>query len=77
MIKKPTEKTLKELKFTRSRIFNFTFIIELLAKTSLSKHKSHKYASIQMVCAEGPSSISTCPNFSFTDAHNIWLYKLG
>ena len=40
----------KKLSLTRSRIFNFTFIIELQAKMSLSKHKSHNYATVQMVC---------------------------
>ena len=39
----------QKLRFAHSRIFNFTFIIELWAKMSLSKHKSHNYATAQMV----------------------------
>ena len=40
----------KKLRFIHSRIFNFTFIIELWAKMSLLKHKSHYYTTVQMVC---------------------------
>ena len=40
---------MKKLRFTHSRIFSFTFIIELWPKIFLSKHKSHNYAAVQMV----------------------------
>ena len=36
----------KKIRFTCSRIFNFT---QLQAKMSLSKHNSHNYATVQMV----------------------------
>ena len=39
----------KKLRFTHSRIFNFTFIIELWQKLFLSKHKSYNYAALQKV----------------------------
>ena len=44
---KTTRKSIKKLRFTCSRIFNFTFIIELWMKMSLSKHKSHNSAAVQ------------------------------
>ena len=40
----------QKTKIFHSRIFNFTFIIKLWAKMSLSKHKIHNYATVQMVC---------------------------
>ena len=46
---------MNKLRFTRSKIFNFTFIINLLAKKKTKKHKSHNYGTVQMVW----SSVST------------------
>ena len=42
--------SIKKLRFTRSRISKFTFIIKLWTKLFLSKHKNHNYTTDQMVC---------------------------